>query len=65
MKFPESVAVMMLRPVVVVILVATKQVVLLEMTIPWEEGMEDAFKRKKAKKEKLTGKCNPIKVSCG
>lgn len=64
-KFTESIAVMMLRPVVVLILEATKQVVLQEKTILWEEGMEDAFKRKKAKIEKLTGKCNHIKVSHG
>lgn len=32
-------------------------VVLLELTVPWEDQMEEAFERKRAKYEQLVGDC--------
>ena len=52
---------------------ATSQAVLLELTVAWEERINKAFGRKRAKYEGLAGECrrrgwktwcNPIKVSC-
>lgn len=62
-----------LRPDMVFVLEATKQLVMLELTVPWEHGIEESFERKRAKYEKLTSECRnmgwkawcqPIKVSC-
>lgn len=50
-----------------------RQVVLLELTLPWEYWMEEAIERKRAKYEELAGecqskgwktRCNPIEVGC-
>lgn len=35
----------------------TRQVVLLELTVPWEDRMEEAFERKRAKYEGLLSDC--------
>ncbi len=49
----------------------SRQVVLLELTVPWEDRIEEAFERKRAKYEELVGecrsrgwkaRCNPVKV---
>lgn len=50
-----------------------RQVDLLELTVPWEDRMEEASERKRAKYEELAGecrrrgwrtRCNPIEVGC-
>ncbi|XP_049897834.1 uncharacterized protein LOC126388657 [Epinephelus moara] len=73
LKFPENIAVTTLRPDMVLVSETTKQVVLLELTVPWEDRMEEAFERKRAKFEELAGecrsrgwraRCNPIEVGC-
>lgn len=73
LKFPENIAVTTLRPDMVLVSETTRQVVLLELTVPWEERMEEAFERKRAKYEELAGecrsrgwrtRCNPIEVGC-
>lgn len=52
---------------------ARRQVVLLELTVQWEDQMEEAFERKRAKFEELVGEyrsggwrtlCNSIEVGC-
>lgn len=35
----------------------TRQVVLLELTVLWEDRMEEAFERKRAKHNDLAGEC--------
>ncbi|XP_075343502.1 uncharacterized protein LOC142401936 [Odontesthes bonariensis] len=73
LKFPENIAVTTLRPDMVLVLETTRQVVLLELTVPWEDRIEEAFERKRAKYEELTSECqsrgwrtqcNPIEVGC-
>ena len=52
---------------------SSKQVVLVELTVPWEDGIEVAYERKKTKYLELVGacrlngwraRCDPIKVGC-
>ncbi|XP_077372334.1 uncharacterized protein LOC144033646 [Festucalex cinctus] len=73
LKFPENIAVTTLRPDIVLVSETTRQVVLLELTVPWEDRMEEAFERKRAKYEELAGecrsrgwktRCTPIEVGC-
>lgn len=45
-----------LRPVIVLVSEISKQIVMLEVTMPWEERMEEDNERKKAKKEGIYGK---------
>ena len=73
LKFPETITVTTLRPDLVLMSESTRQVILLELTVPWEDRMEEAFERKRAKYEELAGecrrngwmtRCNPIEVGC-
>ncbi|XP_075315189.1 uncharacterized protein LOC142375145 [Odontesthes bonariensis] len=73
LKFPENIAVTTLRPDMVLVSETTRQVVLLELTVPWEDRIEEAFERKRAKNEELSSecrsrgwriRCNPIEVGC-
>lgn len=73
LKFPEAVAETPLRPDMVLISGAAKKVVLLELTVPWEERMEEAHERKRGKYAELLEKCrsngwnascHPIEVGC-
>ncbi len=51
LKFPNRIVTTTLRPDVVLLSDSTKQVVLLELTVPWEDRLEEAFERKLAKYE--------------
>ncbi len=53
LKFPNHIVTTTLRPDVVLLSESTKQVVLLELTVPWEDRLEEAFERKLAKYEGL------------
>ncbi|XP_062387675.1 uncharacterized protein LOC134076569 [Sardina pilchardus] len=73
LKFPENITVTTLRPDMVLVSETSRQVVLLELTVPWEDRMEEAFERKRAKYEGLVGdcrssgwktRCDPIEVGC-
>lgn len=48
LKFPDTIAVTMLRPDMVLMSQISRQVVLLELTVPWEDRMEEVYKRKRA-----------------
>ncbi|KAK0144687.1 hypothetical protein N1851_016943 [Merluccius polli] len=70
---PHTIAVTTLRPDLVLLSESTRQVVLLELTVPWEDRMEEVFERKRAKYEELVRecrrnswktRCNPIEVGC-
>lgn len=41
-KFPENIATTLLRPDMVLTTESTKQMVLLELTVPWEDWIEEA-----------------------
>ncbi|KAK7930435.1 hypothetical protein WMY93_006830 [Mugilogobius chulae] len=73
LKFPESIAETTLRPDMVLLSETTRQVLLLELTVPWEDRIEEAFERKRAKYRELVdqcrsqgwqARCNPIEVGC-
>lgn len=73
LKFPEEITISTLRPDIVLWSRATKQVVLLELTVPWEERIEEAHERKLGKYQPLTQQCQqvgwrawnlPVEVGC-
>ncbi|KAI4881119.1 hypothetical protein NFI96_020517, partial [Prochilodus magdalenae] len=73
LRFPDIIVATTLRPDMVLMSGATKQVVLLELTVPWEDRMEEAKERKKAKYADLVAecrrngwkaRCEPIEVGC-
>ncbi|XP_061747756.1 uncharacterized protein LOC133545995, partial [Nerophis ophidion] len=73
LKFPDVVAKRTLRPDIVLTSVASKQVILLELTVPWEDRMEEANERKSAKYSQLVEECRsngwramcrPVEVGC-
>lgn len=53
LKFPENVATSMLRPDMLLISEASKQIILLELTVPWEDSVEEANERKVEKYTEL------------
>lgn len=73
LKFPQEILDTRLRPDLLLVSQKSKQVVMLELTVPWEDRMEEAFGRKKAKYEELVEACQqkkwiascfPIEVGC-
>lgn len=53
LKFPEEIAHTSLRPDIVLWSKGTKQVVLIELSVPWEERIEEAHERKLKKYQAL------------
>ena len=73
LRFPDIIATITLRPDMVLMSMASKQVVLLELTVPGEDRMEEAQERKRAKYADLVAecrrngwkaRCEPIEVGC-
>ena len=73
LKFPAEIGETSLRPDIVIWSKKTKQVILVELTVPWEERMEDAHERKKAKYQPLLEDCQdrgwktwnlPVEIGC-
>ncbi|XP_053332775.1 uncharacterized protein LOC128506382 [Clarias gariepinus] len=73
LKFPSHIAVTTLRPDIVLVSEATKQAVLLELTVPWEDRLEEAFERKLSRYAGLVSDCQqagwrarclPVEVGC-
>ncbi len=57
LQFQQKICSTNLRPDVVLWSAAVKSVVLIELTVPWEEGLEAAYERKKAKYADLVAEC--------
>jgi len=57
LKFPETVAITSLRPDMVLISEASKQIILFELTVPWEDRIEEANERKRSKYIELVKEC--------
>ena len=57
LKFPAEIANTKLRPDILLLSRMKKQIVLLELKVPWEERMEEAHERKKAKYQALMDEC--------
>ncbi len=64
---------MQLRPDMIIVSDSTKQLILLELTAPWEERMDEANERKRAKNQELVEecrrqgwqtRCEPLEVGC-
>ncbi|XP_061905517.1 uncharacterized protein LOC133651562 [Entelurus aequoreus] len=73
LKFPSHIAVTTLRPDIVLVSESTKQAVLLELTVLWEDRLEEAFERKLSKYAGLVSDCQqagwrarcfPVEVGC-
>ena len=73
LKFPANIATTSLRPDMVLTSESTKQVVLLELTVPWEDRIEEANERKRAKYMELISecrsngwkaRCEPVEIGC-
>ena len=72
-KSPQDITSTALRPDTVLYSKATKQVIMVGLTVPWEERMEEAYERKRAKYQYLVGECQqrgwrpwclPVEVGC-
>ncbi|XP_053176235.1 uncharacterized protein LOC128359949 [Scomber japonicus] len=57
LKFPVSILKTSLRPDIVLQSESSKQVIMLELTVPWEERMEEASGRKREKYAELVEDC--------
>ena len=57
LKFSSHIAATTLRPDMVLVSESTKQVVLLELTVPWEDHLEEAFERKLSQYAGLVSDC--------
>ncbi|XP_075313231.1 uncharacterized protein LOC142373743 [Odontesthes bonariensis] len=57
LKFPENIIETRLRPDIVLQSESSKQVIMLELTVPWEERMEEASGRKREKYAELVEDC--------
>ncbi len=53
----KTIAMTTLRPDMVLFSESSRQVVLLELTVPWEVRTAEAFEQKRAKYEELAGEC--------
>ena len=72
-KFPDHVTSTSLRPDIVLSSVSSRQVLLIELTVPWEDRIEEANERKRSKYQELVeqcqrggwkARCEPIEVGC-
>ncbi|CAC5423515.1 unnamed protein product [Mytilus coruscus] len=57
LQFPPQIAVTNQRPHIVIWSASTKQAILLELTVPWEERIDDANERKRLKYQDLLAEC--------
>ena len=73
LQFPHHIVQTRERPDIVVWSDTAKRVLLVELTVPWEENMLEAYERKKTKYETLRSECEekgwschvlPIEVGC-
>lgn len=57
LKFPQHIAETSLWPDIIIVSEATKQLIVLKLTMSWEEHIEEANERKCAKYQELVEKC--------
>lgn len=50
LKFPQQIAVSSLRPDILLWSTIAKTVIMVELMVPWEDGLEAAFERRKKKR---------------
>nr|XP_061836351.1 uncharacterized protein LOC133619387 [Nerophis lumbriciformis] len=73
LRFPQHIVKTSLRPDMIIISEASKHLIMLELTVPWEERIEEANEKKRAKYQELVEDCRgrgwrtfyePIEVGC-
>lgn len=73
LNFPNHITATSLRPDMVITSESTRQVVIVELTVPWEDRLEEANERKRAKYAELVEECRsggwkarsePVEVGC-
>ncbi len=57
LKIPTHITQSKLRPDIILVSEAAEQLILLELTVPWEERMEEAQERKREKYQELVDDC--------
>lgn len=57
LKFPQNIAKTTLKPAIVLVFEASKNIVMLQLTLPWKHGMEETFEWKREKYESLLSDC--------
>jgi hypothetical protein len=71
--FPKEIFTTNQRPDIVTWSKISKQVIIIELTVPWEERIEEAHERKRLKYEELIAQCRerkwknwsmPVEVGC-
>ena len=73
LRFPEEIVVTNYRPDIVIYSKRSKLCVLIELTVPWEERMSEAYERKFLKYDELVEQCKsrgwktwcfPVEIGC-
>nr|XP_055041026.1 uncharacterized protein LOC129428141 [Misgurnus anguillicaudatus] len=64
LHFPEAVLVTTLRPDIIMWSPEGRKIILVELTVPWEEGCEEAAERKRAKYQQLVAGCQDKGWTC-
>ncbi len=73
LKFPQHIVRATLRPDILLVSEETKNIILMELTVPWEDHLDEAHERKRTKYEELVidcrkqgrkARCMPIEVGC-
>ena len=57
LRFPQHIATTSLCPDMIITSEALKHLIMLEVTVPWEEHIEEANERKRAKYQELVEEC--------
>lgn len=73
LQFPHDIAPTSLQPDIVLWSASARTVIMAELTLPWDEGIEAAYKRKKEKYNEVAAACTkagwkastyPVVVAC-
>ncbi|KAI2645803.1 Regulatory protein RecX [Labeo rohita] len=73
LRFPQHIVTTSLRPDMIITSEVSKQLIMLELTMPWEERIEEANERKRTKYQELVEECRergwrtiyePTEVGC-
>lgn len=73
LKFPQHIVSTTMRPDIILVSESTKSIIIMELTVPWEDRLGEAHERKMTKYEHLVtdcraqgwkARCMPIEVGC-
>lgn len=60
LRFPVEITATSLRSDIVLWFTPVKTVIMVELTVPWEKGLEAAFERKKERSTELAAACSQV-----